>query len=533
MIFIKLNDFFIAKRTLLKGLVLVCGVSLAALLTPNVVFASVSSMISGALASIILDIGKGFLGAGFWMVQEAVGYTTAVITNDNVQSAWSQVRALSLSIFGITILVIAFMNIMKIQIQTWGVNRMIPKMILASFFIIFSKFLCISLINFSHAIVGSLQSNGGSSLSLNGLQGIQDKINSISDISFGMAWFVLLICIICFFVFIFLAVALLFRAVFLAFMIIVAPLAFALTILPWTEKYFQEWLKNFIKWVFFFPICMLILWVGMQMWGGSHAVVPDNPKATQTIVNIGGTSNPSSGFLGDFSAMLIVLVTIPLSVYLPLKMLGAAGQTIQNRMSGKKGIPFAPVDMKSIRDRAADRSSRIDKNKKARLGSALSAVGRNRAINKLGMIGGKDGNMNALGRAVMGRDKSWTSEKGARLGGATQLQRLQDRHGVTDNDIFNAATGGWASITDKKKRRKLKRFASKQNANRDAVFLQHFKNRGDAGQDHFNQLVNYGKSQRTMSGRYSTQSAFEKTGSQMGKEKSISTIKAAMKETEE
>lgn len=450
-------------------------------ITPRFAFAYLGQ---DTINNAILGIGRAFYSAGWWFVRMAVGYTTVVIANPSVGTVWTNVRNLSLEIFGIVILIIAFMNVIKIQIQTWGLNRMIPKMLLAVFLIVFSKFLCISLINFSHALVGSImnQSTAGSAAanntgqtpamfdsfttlgsSLNGLEG--------SDISTPMTFVVLIVCIICFFVFLILAIALFFRAVFLAFLIIISPFAFAMTVLPWTEKYMQEWMKNFVKWVFFFPICILILWVGMLMVG--TATSPDQSKnggAGQGTVQMdvtggtGGTTDEGAGFLSQWAVLIMGFIAVPLSIWFPLKMLGAVGQGIQDRLSGKKGIPGMPYDPKAAKARWDKRSDRIDKTKENRLGRH---IGKSLSTTGLARLGtGKDGSPNALARKLGGYDKmDYVPDKGKRYGAAAELQDImKDNKQISGDDLAHFATGNMNAVS-KGSRKALRKYRRKAGPN--------------------------------------------------------------------
>lgn len=371
-LFSKIHNISFEKRDLFFKVILPLTLFFFVLAFPRFAFAWLGE---DTIKNAILDIGRAFFSAGFWFVKMAVGYTTTVVSNDSVGNTWTSVRNISLEVFGIIILIIAFMNLMKLQIQTWGISRMIPKMLLAVFLIVFSKFFCISLINFSHALVGSIltaghatgNTAGGQTPQLfDGFIGLGESLNNLqgdNGISLAMSFVVLIMCIIAFFVLLILAIALLFRAVFLAFLIIIAPFAIAMYVLPWTEKYMQEWLKNLVKWVFFFPICILILWVGMTMVNTNPATNPSNGNEFRAT---GGTTTQSDDFVGNWSNMLVAFLAIPLSVYFPLKLLGAVGQGLQDRMSGKKGIPLAPFDPKSARDAWGDRSKKVEKGKKER-----------------------------------------------------------------------------------------------------------------------------------------------------------------------
>ncbi len=377
-----------------------------------------------------MNMANGILQLGIWLVNIALSYTNTFFTKTasyDPMKAWGNIRNLSLSLFGIAVLIIAFMNLLRLQIQVWGVNRMIPKLFLAIFLVIFSKFVCISIINFATALANTFTqtldfTKFGASLNAATAQ-------EITSPSLGTAIAVFICAAIAFLILFLLAVVLFFRAIVLAFLVIVSPLAFALTVLPWTQKYFQEWWKTFLKWTFFFPVCIIILSIGFSL-------IPDASSAPAQVPSPGDAS--ASVFFNQFSLFFVALAAIVMSIFVPLKMLGAFGSVAQDVLSGKKGIPGAPVDMKSIRDWGQGRSKKIGTRKADRVSRAMRRPFANTRVGTF--ITGED----ALDAAAIRDEKAGLVKNNL----SVDQQRLIAQHG---GDI-NALRGTNHELSDVQER---------------------------------------------------------------------------------
>ncbi len=361
--------------------------------------------ITDPIRDALLAFGRALLAGGVWAVNVAINFTGSFLNDPNkITHSWMLVRGLSLGLFGVAILVIAFMNLLRLQIQVWGVNRMIPKLFLAIFLVIFSKFVCISIINFATAVANTftqlLSANSatpGDPSQFNSLfSGGMGIFSHTDNISISTAAAVLVFSFVAALVLLVLAIILFFRAVVLALLIVISPLAFSLTVLPWTQKYFQEWWKNFLKWTFFFPLCIIILTIGFTLIpapagpapktpycdasGGPSNCTPRPPapngqhycavgEDTSNCVTFVGQcaagqpptdkagnqvcvpsyqldadttahdkESAASSFFGMIASMAVGLIAVILSVYLPLKMLGAFGAAAQGALKDLPGF---------------------------------------------------------------------------------------------------------------------------------------------------------------------------------------------------
>lgn len=408
------------------------------LITPHFAFAmwpfdSISDAIGDYFSGAFLGMAEALFRGGIWAVNVSISFTSSFLSDPTkTLASWQKIRGIALGLFGIAILIIAFMNLLRLQIQVWGVNRMIPKLFLAIFAVIFSKFICISIINFGTALANTFTQGIMGFDNMNALVGGSGMniFQNTANTSFSTIAAIFIFSALAFVVFLLLAIILFFRAVVLALLIVVSPLAFALTLLPWTQKYFQEWWKYFLKWTFFFPVCIIILTIGFSLIPSQPDTLdPFNPQVQagkvyycirdpkqpagspenwpsgctpQYSLSAAEKSNNSaaSSFFGMIASLAVGLIAVVLSVFLPLKMLGAFGAVVGDVLSGKKGIPGAPLDMKSMRDWGSARSKKISARKADR---ASRMMRKPFANNRIGtFITGED----AMDRAAIRDEKA-------------------------------------------------------------------------------------------------------------------------------
>ncbi|RJO62262.1 hypothetical protein C4544_00205 [candidate division WS5 bacterium] len=391
----------------------------------------IGDSIRDAVTTALLGAAQGAFKGGIWAVNAAISFMSNFINGQRL-SAWNTVRTSALGLFGLVILTIAFMNLLRIQIQVWGANRMIPKLFLAIFLVIFSKFICISIINFSTALANTFMygiafQNFNNLLDPNGGMKIFDPDSNVSIVS---AFAVLIFSGLAFLVLLILAAILFFRAVVLALLIVISPLAFSLTVLPWTQKYFQEWWQHFLKWTFFFPICILILSIGFSLIPGQGnppepytAGAPVDPNKTYYCINAPGTEATPPGcipaypsgeetneqkeattsFFGMLTGLFVALAAVILSVYLPLKMLGAFGAAAQGFL--KKNATDIP-GLKTGRRAYLNPSTykRMWDHRKAAKDTAIQQDIGQKMFNWSNRITGKDGKRTGLSKFATGMD---------------------------------------------------------------------------------------------------------------------------------
>lgn len=343
------------------------------------------SEILQAIASLLYLLSFGYFKVSVYMTSQMLA---APVVGNN----WEAMRNLAFSFFGVFVVVIALMNILRVKIEEWGVNKMIPKLAIAAVLVIFSKYICLSLINVANALANAI----AHSLNVNIYAPFEqmstlfteycDDCDSTTKLYSSFA--LLFVALISFPILILCAIIMYFRALILLFLIVTSPIAFALNVLPWTTTIFKKWWDEFIKWTFFYPFFIAIFCIGSVISTGARNVGNSQQMVTTFL---GGTlpeffkDGVIVNLMTEFAFMAMALITVPMAVFLPLKMLGAAGMAgvnnaiksqVGDRLTGKKGIPGLKYDPKTLRDSWGERSKGVADRKRQAF--------RNRMINSFG-----------------------------------------------------------------------------------------------------------------------------------------------------
>ena len=214
--------------------------------------------------------------------------------------AWEKIRNLTLSLLTLILILIAFANALQYNIEKFGLNRIIPKIIVA----IILSYLSWAIAGFLFDLTNAFQNTAWEIANNQDLSAFtQGEIISSADAAAELAALVVAVVvmvIVCFSIFA-LFITLIVRVVMLSFLIVVSPLAFMLNILPFTEQYYKRWWKDFLKWMIMGPIVVMILAIGMVILNGNAApgitgsgtgiatVTPSeisSPSGVQTLIRL-------------------------------------------------------------------------------------------------------------------------------------------------------------------------------------------------------------------------------------------------------
>jgi len=196
-------------------------------------------------------------------------------TGQVVAAVWYDIMALVNSAVLAVLIWVAFMNILRIQMDSYAVKKILPTfimaVILANFsFLIARMLLDIANIAISAFLTGS-QNNTitGAFNNLIGepVVGPQDAATKILGFDGNYGGYItvyilkqLALMVGAFFVAI-LGFVFLVRNYFLYFLVAIAPAACMALVLPITKKYFQQWFSQFLKWAFMPVISVFWLWL--------------------------------------------------------------------------------------------------------------------------------------------------------------------------------------------------------------------------------------------------------------------------------
>ena len=192
---------------------------------------------------------------------------------------------------------VAFMNILRVQMDSYAIKKFLPTFIMAVILANFSFLICrvvIDLGNIAMSIflVGaqpgtSANPGGNTSAAVNGVSNAFDSLLKVSPCGPGVAcanvdtanyWGYIFFYIIkqaiiavgAVFVFI-LGFLFIVRNYYIYFLVAVSPVYFLSMALPMTKKYFSQWMGQFTKWVFMPIISVFWIWLAGQF----VAQIPD------------------------------------------------------------------------------------------------------------------------------------------------------------------------------------------------------------------------------------------------------------------
>ncbi|MFA6485886.1 MAG: hypothetical protein WCT40_00775 [Candidatus Magasanikbacteria bacterium] len=275
-----------------------------------------------------------------------------------VEIGWVLVRDMANMFFVIILLVIAFGTILGIE--QYEYKKMIGKFVMAAILVNFSHLICGLIIDVAQVFTitfvnGIAAAAGGNVINAFKLDGVMSfaKATSYKYIT-GTEVFIAAIAGL---VFSILALAtmvgytaiLVARMVVLWVLIVLSPLAFALGVLPQSQKYAGQWWSQFTTNVIVAPICVFFLWLCFATIGEgdiNSKVAANNPGAMDiTQVNTEGDALPSAGITdvmqwGNLGSFVIALAMLLAGIKVTLE-IGAVGSSAL-----QKSVDFAKTGMK-------------------------------------------------------------------------------------------------------------------------------------------------------------------------------------------
>jgi len=260
------------------------------------------------------------------------GFTTAPV----VKIGWGITRSMVNMIFALILLVIAFGTILNID--AYGLKNVLPKLIITIFLINFSLFFAGVIIDFSQVLTDFFLSGSQGALSdqLMTSLGITQQKEGLPGIV-SAAWhtftgvpvslliqkfFEVILDSIATFIFLALALIFLVRIIALWILLILAPLAWALGIMPAVSGSASgKWWNSFLKWAFIAPITSFFIYLAL--------VISDQNAKLEVLK--GFDTHKVSQFAGDFFTGLGVMQFLAVTGIL------VASLIVGKSMSGEMG----------------------------------------------------------------------------------------------------------------------------------------------------------------------------------------------------
>lgn len=246
----------------------------AATSIPFLIGAAVVGYIAATLSSVLLSLGGLLTGVAF-NLQEMI-----ISPNNNiVDVGWVIVRDVANLGFVLVIILIALATMFRIE--TYGVKKLLPRLIGAAILVNFSLAIAGIFIDFAQALAGffldrisldpitigtNLLGAFGpqrfwSGVDFNNIAGALTSLTSGAIMFVIGPYFITIFNLIMFLVVITLGFMLVVRFIYLSFLLIVAPLTWLFWLIPRLSGLFTQWWSKFFEWVFFAPAVSFFLYL--------------------------------------------------------------------------------------------------------------------------------------------------------------------------------------------------------------------------------------------------------------------------------
>jgi hypothetical protein len=202
----------------------------------------------------------------------------ALIKGNDVESSygaievWKTTRNVSISLLTLALIIIAFANILSINLDQYGLTRALPKLIIAILMAFFSYFIASFLLDMMSAFQALLIEQAGGQyfqLSMESNSIINSSANAVARIPELI--FLVILALGLLLAVLWLLLVLVVRNAMIFILVAVAPIAFIASALPFTEKYYKQWWGAFWKWGFIGPGIAFMLWLMSSFLGGYTA----------------------------------------------------------------------------------------------------------------------------------------------------------------------------------------------------------------------------------------------------------------------
>jgi len=195
-------------------------------------------------------------------LQTAFATTGTLLTQPYYIQIWRNSLNFVNGIVAVILLLIAFAEMLHININTYGIKKRLPALIFAVVAANFSLLFCRLAIDFAKVLIGYFSGADGFMKNMGNLYPnfIAGGFLQILPMLVRLIYAILL-CV----VMLILAIIYMFRRYFLLGLSVISPIFFLAMALPQTDKWFKWWFDNFIKWAFAPVWTVIILFLGKNL----------------------------------------------------------------------------------------------------------------------------------------------------------------------------------------------------------------------------------------------------------------------------
>lgn len=284
------------------------------------------------------------------------------IERPELMGVWVQVRNLALSLLTLGILIIAFANILQIDIQRFGLNRMLPRLIIA----VVATYFSFIVMKFLLEIVGALQlgliqaaSGAGVSTTASGFKfeaSWMDIVAYPGTVFASMPLLTIIFLLVLMIAFFWLLLVLIVRIAVIWLLVCVAPLACMMMVMPFTEQFWKQWWAQWWKWTFMGPAVLFLLYLSTRLLSAGPIAI--------------ATGSPSSSII----MMILAIVCIFIAATVPMTM--GINQIWKSVQGAVKSVRGGANVLSGGRSEAAIgiRNARIAERRKRQVGSYMTGL---------------------------------------------------------------------------------------------------------------------------------------------------------------
>jgi hypothetical protein len=293
------------------------------------------------IAQIITGILTQFLLAFLALMFNVIVYND-FIRDLPVSIGWVAVRDMVNAFFILILIIISFGTILKIQ--SYHYKQLLPKLLIAAILVNFSKLICGVLIDLAQVVMMTFTA-AVHQMSINGiakalrldqiaaLPGFSDP-HTAADVPFNfLALVAASLTGVVFMAFIVLTVAiytvvLIVRIIALWILVITSPLAYLFGLLPFTQRFSNDWWTQFMNYVLLGPLLAFFLWLSLVTLN-SPAFMGEAATGTTR----GGYFTFSAMFTSNnFKAYIVGILMLLAGLGFAAQMAGSIGSSIINSM---------------------------------------------------------------------------------------------------------------------------------------------------------------------------------------------------------
>lgn len=280
-----------------------------------------------------------------------------------IKEAWAVVRDLSNMMFIVILLLIAFGTLFRIEAYSW--KKLLPKMVLAAILMNYSRAIVgavvdasqIVMLTFAEAIAAAADQGISKAFGLGKLLQFSDTkdLDSQADantadskqrlLGIAAAGLMLSTLVVVQLVY---ATVLIGRVVMIWFLTVLSPLAFAMMVLPATEKYYKQWTEMLSRYVTVGPMMLFYLWLAMFIASkatNDGGIASEQTHKLDSIKSSGETKYDVSGALDTTVITNFIIATMMLLAGLKMAQDNASemGSITSKASSVGKWVASAPL----------------------------------------------------------------------------------------------------------------------------------------------------------------------------------------------